>query len=131
MIDRLAAVPAAFVHGEFYASNVLVDLTPGRLRVCPVDWEMAGLGPGLVDLAALVTGWAEEDREALALRYHSALPSRGGWAPTYPEFRVLLDCSRLMLAVRWLGWSPQWSPPEEHARDWLADAMELADGLGL
>jgi thiamine kinase-like enzyme len=26
-------------------------------RVCPVDWEMAAVGPGLIDLAALTAGW--------------------------------------------------------------------------
>ena len=33
-----------FIHGEFYASNVLVNITGGKLRVCPVDWELAGWG---------------------------------------------------------------------------------------
>ncbi len=52
-LARLAGLPAVFVHGEFYASNILVS--PGR--VCPVDWEMAGIGPGVLDLAALATAW--------------------------------------------------------------------------
>jgi len=31
--------------------------------------------------------------------------------------------------VRWLGWSPQWSPPPEHAQDWLHEALSLAEKL--
>ena len=52
-LARLAGLPAVFVHGEFYASNILVS----RARLCPVDWEMAGIGPGVLDLAALATAW--------------------------------------------------------------------------
>jgi hypothetical protein len=33
--------------------------------------------------------------------------------------------------VQWLGWSPDWSPPAEHAHDWLGEALHLADKLGL
>lgn len=42
-----------------------------------------------------------------------------------------LDRCRLHLALRSLGWSPAWSPPPEHARDWLAEALELAERLDL
>ena len=35
------------------------------------------------------------------------------------------------LAVQRLGWSDSWSPPEEHAHDWLAEALRAAERLGL
>ena len=63
-----AARPRTFLHGEFYPSNVLIEDAVEGPRVRPVDWEMAGLGPGLADLAALISGrWEEAEREALAL----------------------------------------------------------------
>ncbi len=37
VVERLLALPVTFIHGEFYASNVLVNNTGGKLRVCPVD----------------------------------------------------------------------------------------------
>src|SRR5262249_46371623 len=74
VLARLAALPRTFIHGEFYASNVLVQETATGLRVCPVDWEMAALRPGLIDLAALTAGkWTPDQQEALALAYHAAL----------------------------------------------------------
>jgi hypothetical protein len=130
VVERLAALPATFIHGEFYASNILVQETTGVVRVCPVDWEMAAVGPGLLDLASLTAGqWSEAERMSLALAY------RQGLAPGYPgrisddEFLESLDCCRLHLAMQWLGWSAQWSPPPEHSQDWLAEALFLAEKL--
>jgi hypothetical protein len=118
VIDRLTALPPTLLHGEFYASNILVHQTVAGLRVCPVDWEMAALGPGLTDLAALTAGrWSDEQRTALALAYRPHVSLE------------VLDFCRLQAAVQWLGWSPDWSPPPEHANDWLTEALDLAERL--
>jgi len=42
---------------------------------------------------------------------------------------VALDCARLHLALRWLGWSRDWTPPREHARDWWAEAKGAAERI--
>ena len=120
VVERLAALPPVFVHGELYASNVLVG--PG-LRICPVDWEMAGIGPGVLDLAGLVSAWGNEETARLTRAYREALP--GTFEPED------LDCARLHLAVQWLGWSRQWDPPRAHATNWLGEAVAAADRLGL
>jgi hypothetical protein len=132
VIEHLVALPVTFVHGEFYASNVLVHEGGESLRVCPVDWEMAAVGPGLMDLAALTAGgWSVPEREALALAYHAALVPRESWPPAPDAFLVALDYCRLHVAVQWMGWSPEWSPPPEHAQDWLGEALGLAKKLEL
>jgi hypothetical protein len=133
VVERLAALPATFIHGEFYASNVLVQRTEGGLRVCPVDWEMAAVGPGLIDLAALAAGgWTADEKTAMALAYRAALAQAGGPPPAREEeLLTALDYCRLHLAVQWSGWSSGWSPPAEHAQDWLGEALGLAEKLGL
>jgi hypothetical protein len=132
VIEHLVALPVTFIHGEFYASNVLVQETPGGLRVCPVDWEMAAVGPGLFDLAALTAGtWSEEEKAALALAYQAALMSDGKWPSTPGAIMTALDYCQLHLAVQWLGWSTEWSPPPEQAQDWLREALRLAEKLEL
>ena len=40
------ALPRTVIHGEFYASNVLVAGGPAEPRVAPVDWELAASAPG-------------------------------------------------------------------------------------
>jgi hypothetical protein len=132
VVERLLVLPATFIHGEFYASNVLVHRRGERLRVCPVDWEMAAVGPGLVDLAALTAGgWAVGEKTALSMAYFAELTSRDGQWPDPEEFLSALDHCRLHQAVQWLGWASEWSPPPEHAQDWLSEALSLAEKLGL
>ena len=113
-LARLAGLPAVFVHGEFYASNILVS----EGRVCPVDWEMAGIGPGVLDLAALATAWEGADGARIVAAYAD---ERGASVDEED-----LDAARLVLAVQWLGWAEGWAPPREHATDWLAEATAAA-----
>ena len=127
-VARVAAWPRSIVHGDYHPSNVLVAQENGEPRVRPVDWELAGIGPGLLDLAALTSGhWSDAERERIAVAYHRALPAaaRGSCADLLD---ALAHC-RLIHAVQWLGWSGEWTPPAEHAHDWLADATALARTL--
>jgi Ser/Thr protein kinase RdoA (MazF antagonist) len=132
IIERLVVLPTTFIHGEFYAANVLVQETAGELCVCPVDWEMAAVGPGLMDLAALIAGkWTEEEKVTLALAYYHVLAPDSRWCSSPEVFLAALECCRLHLAVQWLGWSPDWSPSASHAQDWLGEVLFLAEKLGL
>jgi aminoglycoside phosphotransferase (APT) family kinase protein len=133
VVEALLAQPQTVVHGEFYASNVLVasdfDHSPvGRksdTRVAPVDWELAAVGSGLGDLAALVSGWPEFDREAITAAYAAE-------AGVPPFTRRDLDLARLQVAIQWLGWAPsEWEPPEGQRHDWLGEAVALAEELEL
>ena len=131
-MERLASLPPTFLHGEFYASNVIVPEQAGEQRVCPIDWELAAVGPALLDLAALVTGgWAQEQRDAIAGAYWDALTAPDLVAGSQQEFREALDCALLHLCVQWLGWAEGWTPPAEHRHDWLGEGIALAERLGL
>jgi len=133
VVEALLVQPRTVLHGELYASNVLVasDLRhspvgqESEARVAPVDWELAAAGPGLTDLAALVGGWPQEDRAAIAAAY----AGEPGTPPFTPRD---LDFARLQVAIQWLGWAPpSWEPPEGQRHDWLAEALELAEELEL
>src|SRR5262249_12836466 len=55
-------------------------------RICPVDWEIAALGPGLIDLTALTAGnWTREQKTKLVAPYTEALEPCNGWPPSMPE----------------------------------------------
>lgn len=140
VVDRLAALDRTVIHGEFYAANVLVTdrarrgtgVSSGPGRICPVDWEMAALGPGLMDVAALTAGrWTSEQRASLLAAYRSELVEAGGSPRPLPELADALEWCRLHLAMQWLGWSAGWSAPAEQAQDWLGQAVTIADRLGL
>jgi hypothetical protein len=128
--ERLLTLPPTLIHGEFYSSNVLVGKRAGRPRICPIDWEVAGFGPGMIDLAALAAGWDAEAARAME-RAYLAQARAGGWSGSEASLTSALDCSRLHLAVRWLGWAPsEWVPPPEHRHDWLGEALALAERIG-
>jgi Phosphotransferase enzyme family len=111
-IDRLVALPCTLIHGELYPSNVIV----AGHTISPVDWETAALGPGVIDVAALMTGWDSARARQIADAY-------GGVEP------VDVAAARLLLALQWLGWSRDWEPPPEHRRDWVAEAHAAAREL--
>jgi Ser/Thr protein kinase RdoA (MazF antagonist) len=124
IVEALLGLPRTVVHGDFFASNVLVADSVQELRVAPVDWELAAVGPGLSDLAALVSGdWDEAARDAMTAAYASA--------PGVARFSAReLDFARLQLAVQCLGWAPpQWQAPQGQRNDWLADAVALSERL--
>jgi Ser/Thr protein kinase RdoA (MazF antagonist) len=131
-LDRLDALPRAFVHGELYASNVIVDeRDSGTAPVKPVDWEMAGTGPFALDLAALVTGWEGEEREAMCAAFHEAFPEEAKAKLSRRDLGEAVVLCELALALQWLGWSSDWLPPAEHRRDWATEAMRLLEESGL
>ncbi len=130
VIERLLALPVTVVHGEFYASNVLTAGADG-LRVCPVDWEMAAVAPGLIDLAALTLGvWTEEQRRVFLAAYLDAM-SADEARVTLDELVEAVDYCQIHLAVQWLGWFGTHVPYPSHARDWLAEAVGRAERLRL
>lgn len=130
VVERLASVPPSFLHGELYPSNVLVDVTDDGDGVWPIDWEMAGVGPPLLDLAALTAGWEGDEQAMLVDAYLDEL-GPAPWVGPAGEVGALLDCCRLHYALQWLGWSVDWSPPPEHARDWVSEALTVGERLGL
>jgi aminoglycoside phosphotransferase (APT) family kinase protein len=107
--DRLLSEPSCVIHCELYPSNVIVHDDADVI----VDWETAAAGPAVLDLAALLACWPEAEAGELLDAYGAVDP-------------VSLDCARLHLAIRWLGWSSHWSPPPEHARDWAGEARRVA-----
>jgi aminoglycoside phosphotransferase (APT) family kinase protein len=131
ILDEISKQPSGFVHGEFFASNVLVETAAGRERVRPVDWEVAGIGPTLMDLAALTAGrWTEDERAELAASYRTVASKERGTSLSQTDFMRALDCCRLELAVQRFGWARQWTPPASHRQDWLGEALHVADRLG-
>ena len=132
VVERLTALPVTVIHGEFYPSNVIVQPQTAGVRIAPVDWEIAAVGPGLVDLAALTIGrWTPGEREALARAYRQAADAGPGGEALPADFDAALEFCRLHLAVQWLGWDPGWEPPDDHRHDWLAEAVASAERLGL
>jgi aminoglycoside phosphotransferase len=122
--ELLEELPRTLVHGEAYASNILVERNGATLLV---DWEMAALGCGVSDLAALAAGWDQTVVERLTLAYAGGLANRS--LSTAVLLRAV-DVARLQQCLQWLGWSQGWDPPEHHRQDWLSIGLAVASRLG-
>lgn len=132
VVEHMLSLPVTVIHGEFFASNILLDISDDHLRICPVDWEMAAVGPGRVDLAGLTSGnWTQTQKNTMARAYYDALPDSSPVKCGWRKFLTDLEFCRLHQAVQWLGWSPGWTPPPEHAQDWLKEAVRCAKRLAL
>ncbi|MGI8825515.1 MAG: hypothetical protein ACR2JC_07710 [Chloroflexota bacterium] len=68
---------------------------------------------------------------ALALSYLAEINSGRASPLDTASFLTSLDYCRLHLAVQFLGWSPEWTPPSAHAQNWLEQAERLVDELGV
>lgn len=129
IVRRLLELPQTVIHGDCFASNLLVEREDGAVKgIRAIDWEMTGVGPALYDLAALVAGhWTEHQRLAIARSYYE----EQGRYSSFETFREELDLCRLQLCIQSLGWAPNWQPPAEHVHDWLDEGVRLSERLGL
>jgi hypothetical protein len=128
IVHRLLELPRTFIHGEFYAANVVVaaGAQGAESIVRPVDWETAAIGPGLVDLACLLAGrWTDDERADVADIYFRELARRGVDVPPREQYLMDLDFCLVHLSIRNLGWSRDWVPPADRVHDWLGDALRL------
>lgn len=132
--DILDDATVGVVHGEAYPSNVVVGgarldgtIDTASLRVSPVDWETAGWGPVLLDLAALTTGdLRDDDRTRIVAGYRDAATAGG---LEFADFNGELTACRLALALQWIAWFVADDPPAHQARDWAREAAAAADAL--
>ena len=108
----LTSAPPTFIHGEFYPSNVMV----AEGRIAPVDWEMAGIGAGALDVAALLSGWDQRHQAEISSGYGKLVAEQ-------------LHAAQLYVALRWLGQPPGWRPPDWQRNDWRSQALAAARRL--
>ncbi len=130
-VRSLLTLPATLVHGDCFPANVIVDTAAQPTRVGAVDWETAGRGPGVLDLAALVSGhWAPSERAAMVDAYDAGLGAGSvRAAPTGVALHAMADQAALQVALTWAGADPAWRPPIERDFDWVSAVGETVDRL--
>ncbi len=129
---RLFAGPRSVIHGEAYPSNIILrpDRRTGSVETVFLDWEMVGLGPAVLDVAALTAGsWPAAAVDAMTRAYFDAATSDRMTGASWEAWNDELDAARLYISVQWLGWAQGWRPPVRNDHDWLSDALALAQRL--
>jgi aminoglycoside phosphotransferase (APT) family kinase protein len=122
--SALGALSPTIVHGELYASNILMTSDDTVF----VDFETLAVAPGPVDLAAIVTGWAGADRAHMVAAYREA--STRWQHRSLDELHHIVAAARVQYAAQWLGWAHDWAPPAAHRTDWHAELRDAAEEYG-
>lgn len=94
VIDRMIDPLPTLVHGSFRPQNILLVEAESAWRVCPVDWELAGLGSPYLDLAFLVDR-VQHQRDMLLDAYVQELRNCGMPVPDRRALLDVIDCFRL------------------------------------
>jgi thiamine kinase-like enzyme len=112
-VDVMMSQPPTLLHGGYRPSNVLVQIRSDPGRVCTVDWEEAGLGPPLHDLAYLADGFQPPTLDRLLDAYREGAQGSGMPLPGRDEMVEIIDCFRLHMVMNLLGRSliSNWSEP--------------------
>jgi hypothetical protein len=102
VVDVMADQPRTLVHGSFRPQNILVSTSPnGTTRVCPVDWELAGVGSPLYDLAFLAEGFEGSKLDRLLAAYLGGTDNSD--SVPGPDTLHAIDCFRLHKIVKSLS----------------------------
>jgi hypothetical protein len=103
VIDAMVAQPSTLVHGAYRPGQVLATRGPHGLRLCPTDWELAGFGSVLYDLASLADGFRPPHFEQLVDAYAVDARRAGVPVPGMEEMERVVHCFRLHRALGWLA----------------------------
>lgn len=119
------------VHNDLAPKNVIADRSSSPARTLFVDWELAGVGCGLLDLAHLKYGLEPAaDRamvDAYCAAYRDELPAAHQPLDDAPAFERVLAACELHKTMYRLAHSPAWRLPVATLGKWVAEAMTFLE----
>lgn len=130
-VERVTAGDPTLLHGDFRSNNIFVTSAIDWPRVVPIDWEMAGPGPAIMDLAALTAGdWTAGDRVEFARAYRQGRLRAGDSCPSLGGLIERLDAAHLLIAVQRMAClgDPRRFAPQQRA-EWIRIAARTRRAL--
>jgi hypothetical protein len=103
IVGIMAEQEPTLVHGAYRPANILIDRSNGRLRICPIDWELAAVGSALYDLAFFCDGFEPPILDQMWDAYEEQLELAGLRAPDRAELQRVVDCFRVYRVIAWLA----------------------------
>jgi len=103
-IERICeSVPHSLVHGDFVAKNMRVRENASGLIILPYDWEFAGWGPPMIDLAPSPPMSTRFSANPDIITYRTVV--RNAWSHValsiYKQFADIGTIFRLLAAINW------------------------------
>jgi thiamine kinase-like enzyme len=127
--DRVAEVlmqqPVTLVHNDLSPRNVIADRSSSPARICFIDWEMAGIGSGLLDLVHLKYGLERADDQRMRSAYARELAGTALLPSKSEDLDRLFAACEVHKIIYRLARSKTWNLPIERVAGWVADARHF------
>ena len=125
--EMIARQPLTLVHNDLAPKNVLADRSSDPARIYFIDWEMAGVGCGLMDLVVLKYGLEPADDQKMCSVYCEALAGTDLLPPSRQDLERLFVACELQRTVYRLAHSAIWKIPIERVEQWVAEARQYME----
>ncbi len=127
--DLLGQQPITLVHNDLAPKNVVADRSCTPARICLVDWEMAGIGCGPLDLVHLKYGLGPRPDSHMRAAYCAEL-ARTGLLPADPrELKRLFAACEVHQTMCRLAYFATWHTPAERVAQWVREAEQWLAGI--
>jgi len=123
----LARQPLTLVHNDPAPKNVLADRSRDPARICFIDWEMAGVGCGLMDLVHLKYGLGPADDDKMCSAYATELAGTGLLPSDPRELSSLFAACEVHQTVYRLAFAKAWRLPPARVAQWVAEARDWVE----
>jgi aminoglycoside phosphotransferase (APT) family kinase protein len=130
MIEKICGGRQTLVHGSYRPKNIIVDTRSTPVRVCPVDWELAAVGPALHDLACIANEVDLSTIEQVCNAYADGAAAVGLTVTGTDKMLVEIERLRLHRVLRSLARSVEWAYPDSAVAVLVAKAEEVRRGMG-
>jgi hypothetical protein len=123
--ERMERQPLTLVHGAYLPSQIIVDIESVDNRLCPVDWELAGLGSPCYDLAFLVYGFGQAQLRLLLEAYAEEAGRQALEVPALSELERLTSAYCIHKTLMALGHSAE----RGYSEDAVCKYLDILESL--
>ncbi len=127
--EILSTQPLTLVHNDLAPKNVIADRSSDPARICFVDWEMAGLGCGMMDLVHLKYGLDPVNGEKMVAAYCAGLEGTSLLPASPREVERLVAACEIHKIVYRLAFSKTWRLGPERVEEWISETERFASLL--
>jgi hypothetical protein len=121
--------PRTLLHGAYLPAQILLDPSGEAPRVCPLDWELAGIGPCWYDLAFLADGFTGDRLDEVVEAYRREALALGFPVPDAEELEYQVACGRLLKTLQSLALAAGREYREKDVSRMVETAVQVAARL--
>ncbi|MDB4441913.1 aminoglycoside phosphotransferase family protein [bacterium] len=123
--EVLTHQPWTLVHNDLSPKNVIADRRSRPARICFIDWEMAGVGCGLMDLVHLKYGLDPKNDRIMFEAYCAELTGTDLLPSNQQDSSNLLAACELHKTIYRLAHSKIWDLSIETVAQWVIEAEQF------